>query len=77
MFCDEKTGAYPYLSSRLKMVVCVIKLGRPICLDLVRNDYINYIDELKDLLYSYKLYKRLFYHKYDRIYYDDLAISVD
>lgn len=129
-FCDEETKAYLYLSGKSKQVIGVMELGRPIRLDLKREEYLNYpqtlkrVDEyisnrninaipikslelfdkpidledirkeipgfmppqmyfvldnhpkLKSLLESRPLSIRVFTHKHDEIYYDNLAMSV-
>ena len=46
-FCDEETKAYLYLSGKSRQVVGIMELGKPIRLDLTRNDYLNYPDTLK------------------------------
>ena len=46
-FCFEETKAYLYLSGKVKKVVGIMQLGKPIRLDLTRDDYLNYPDTLK------------------------------
>lgn len=46
-FCDEETKAYLYLSSKARCVVGILELGKPIRLDLTRNNYLEYRDTLK------------------------------
>jgi len=46
-FCDEETTAYLYLSGKSRKVVGVMELGRPVRLDLTREDYLNYPETLK------------------------------
>jgi len=46
-FCDEETKAYLYLSGKSRQVIGVMELGRPVRLDLTRNDYLNYPETLK------------------------------
>ncbi len=129
-FCDEETRAYLYLSGKSRQVVGVMELGRPIRLDLTRENYLNYpetlkrVDEyilngdinavpikslvlfdnpisldeirneipnfmppqmyfvldnhlkLKSLLKKQPLREKLFVHSHDKIYYENLAMSV-
>ncbi len=129
-FCDEETKAYLYLSGNSRQVIGVIELGRPIRLDLTRENYAKYpetlkrVDEyisnrvinavpikslalfdnpirldeirkeipdfmppqmylvldnypkLKALLEMQSLKEKLFVHKHDEIYYENLAMSV-
>ncbi len=129
-FCEEETRAYLYLSGKSRQVIGVMELGKPIRLNLTREDYLNYpetlkrVDEyilnndinavpikslalfdnpisldeirniipnfmppqmyfvldnhlkLKSLLEKHPLNERLFIHNHDRIYYDNLAMSV-
>ena len=46
-FCDEETKAYLYLSGKSRQVVGIMELGKPIRLDITRDDYLNYPDTLK------------------------------
>lgn len=46
-FCDEETKAYLYLSGKSRQVVGIIELGKPIRLDITRNDYLDYPDTLE------------------------------
>ena len=46
-FCDEETIAYLYLSGKSRTVVGVMELGKPIRLDITRDNYIDYPDTLK------------------------------
>lgn len=46
-FCDEETKAYLYLSGKSRQIVGIMELGKPVRLDLTRNDYLNYPDTLK------------------------------
>ena len=46
-FCDEETKAYLYLSGKARCVVGILELGKPIRLDLTRNNYLEYRDTLK------------------------------
>jgi len=46
-FCFEETKAYLYLSGKSRQVIGVMELGRPVRLDLTRNDYLNYPETLK------------------------------
>ncbi len=46
-FCDEATRAYLYLSGKSKQVVGILELGKPIRLDLTRNNYIDYPETLQ------------------------------
>lgn len=46
-FCDEETKAYLYLSGKSRQVIGIVELGKPIRLDLMRNNYLNYPDTLK------------------------------
>jgi len=46
-FCSEETRAYLYLSGKVRQVVGVLELGKPIRLDLTRNDYLIYPETLK------------------------------
>ena len=48
-FCDEETKAYLYLSGNSRQVVGVMELGKPIRLDLTREDYLEYPDTLKTI----------------------------
>lgn len=129
-FCDEETKAYLYLSGKVRQVVGIMELGKPIRLDLTRDDYLNYPEtlkrvdkyisskdinaipikslslfkepisledirkeipnfmppqmyyildnqpKLKQISESHSVNERLFYHKHDGIYYDNLAKSV-
>lgn len=129
-FCDEETKAYLYLSGKSRQVIGVMELGKPVRLDLTRENYLDYpetlkrvdkyilnkdinavpikslalfdnpisLDEirniipnfmppqmyfvldnhpkLKSLLEKQPLNERLFIHNHDRIYYDNLAMSV-
>lgn len=129
-FCFEETKAYLYLSGKVKKVVGIMQLGKPIRLDLTRDDYLNYPDtlkrvdeyivskdinaipikslslfkkpislqdirkeipdfmppqmyfilknhlKLKEILEKQPINERLFYHKHNGIYYDNLAKSV-
>ena len=130
-FCDEETKAYLYLSGKSRQVVGIMELGKPVRLDLTRNDYLNYpdtlkrIDEyilskdinavpikslalfknpinledirkeipnfmpphmyfvldnhpkLKQILENQPINEKLFFHKHNGIYYDNLAKSVN
>ncbi len=129
-FCFEETKAYLYLSGNVKKVIGIMQLGKPIRLDLTRDDYLNYPDtlkrvdeyivskdinaipikslslfkkpislqdirkeipdfmppqmyfilenhlKLKEILEKQPINERLFYHKHNGIYYDNLAKSV-
>ena len=129
-FCEEETKAYLYLSGKSREVIGVMELGKPIRLDLTREDYLNYpetlkrVDEyilnkdinavpikslalfdnpisldeirneipnfmppqmyfvldnhpkLKSLLGKQHLNEKLFVHNHNKIYYDNLAMSV-
>lgn len=129
-FCDEETKAYLYLSGKSRQVVGIMELGKPIRLDLTRDDYLSephtlmrvdkYIlskdinaipikslalfenplqltdirkempgfmppqmyfildnhPDLKKLLENQSITKKIFCHKHDKIYYDNLAMSV-
>ena len=129
-FCDEETKAYLYLSGKSRQVIGIVELGKPIRLDLTRNNYLDYpetlkrVDDyisknsinavpiksltlfdtpleldtirntipgfmppqlyyvldnnpvLKKLLEKQTLKEKVFNHSHDRIYYDNLAISV-
>ena len=129
-FCAEETKTYLYLSGNVKKVIGIVQLGKPIRLDLTRDDYLNYPEtlkrvdkyisgkdinaipikslslfkepisledirkeipnfmppqmyyildnqpKLKQILESHSVNERLFYHKHDGIYYDNLAKSV-
>lgn len=46
-FCDEETKAYLYLSGKSRQVVGVIELGKPIRLDLTRENYLDNSETLK------------------------------
>lgn len=46
-FCDEETIAYLYLSGKSRQVVGIMELGKPIRLDVTRNNYLDYPDTLK------------------------------
>lgn len=46
-FCNEEVRAYLYLSGKERKVVGYLDLGKPIRLDLTKDDYINYPDVLK------------------------------
>lgn len=46
-FCDCETKAYLYLSGKSRKVVGVMELGRPIRLDLTKDNYLNYSETLK------------------------------
>lgn len=46
-FCDEETKAYLYLSGKAKQVIGIMELGKPIRLDITRDDYLNYPSTLK------------------------------
>ena len=46
-FCDEKTRVYLYLSGKARQVVGILELGKPIRLDLTRDDYICNPETLK------------------------------
>ena len=46
-FCNEETKAYLYLSGKARCVVGILELGKPIRLDLTRNNYSEYSDTLK------------------------------
>lgn len=129
-FCNEETKAYLYLSGKSRQVIGVMELGKPVRLDLTRENYLNYpetlkrvdnyilnkdinavpikslalfdnpIDleeirkeipnfmppqmyfvldnhpKLKSLLEKQSLKEKLFTHKHDCIYYDNLAMPV-
>ena len=129
-FCDEETKAYLYLSGKSRQVIGIVELGKPIRLDLMRNNYLNYPDtlkrvdkyilsgdinavplkslslfknpislddirkeipgfmppqmyyvldnhpKLKDILEKQVIDSKVFVHKHDGIYYDNLAKSV-
>lgn len=129
-FCNEETKAYLYLSGKIKQVVGIVELGKPIRLDLTRDNYIAYketlkrVDKyiltrdvnaipikslslfekplgleeirneipnfmppqmyfilnnnptLKELLERQKVKEKLFEHQHNKIYYDNLAMSV-
>lgn len=129
-FCDEETKAYLYLSGKSRQVIGIMELGRPIRLDLTKEDYLNYPEtlnrvnqyilskdinavpikslslfenpielsdirkeipsfmppqmyfvldnhpQLKTMLENQPISKRVFYHEHDKIYYDNLAMSV-
>lgn len=60
-FCDEETKTYLYLSGKSRQVIGIMELGRPICLDLTKEDYLNYPETL---------------NRVNQIYYDNLAMSV-
>ncbi len=46
-FCDEETRAYLYLSGKSRQVVGIMELGRPIRLDITRENYLDYPETLK------------------------------
>lgn len=46
-FCDEETKAYSYLSGKSRQVVGIMELGKPIRLDLTRDNYLDYPETLK------------------------------
>ncbi len=46
-FCDEETKAYLYLSGKSRQVIGVMELGKPIRLDLTKNNYLDYPETLK------------------------------
>jgi len=46
-FCDEETKAYLYLSGKSRQVIGVMELGKPVRLDLTRENYLNYPETLK------------------------------
>ena len=46
-FCNEETRAYLYLSGKSRQVIGVMELGKPIRLDLTRENYLNYPETLK------------------------------
>ena len=46
-FCEEETRAYLYLSGKSRQVIGVMELGKPIRLNLTREDYLNYPETLK------------------------------
>lgn len=46
-FCDEETKAYLYLSGKVRKVVGILELGRPIRLDLTRDNYVAHQETLK------------------------------
>ncbi len=46
-FCEEGTRAYLYLSGKSRQVIGVMELGKPIRLNLTREDYLNYLETLK------------------------------
>ena len=129
-FCNEETKAYLYLSGKARCVVGILELGKPIRLDLTRDNYLKYRDtlnrvdnyistgdvnavpikslslfkkpitldeireripnfmppqlyyvldskiELKKLLEERFVGDKLFVHKHNQIYYDNLAMSV-
>ena len=129
-FCNEETRAYLYLSGKSRQVIGVMELGKPVRLDLTREDYLNNqetlkrVDEyilskdinavpikslalfdnpisldeirneipnflppqmyfvldnhpkLKSLLEKQHLNEKLFVHNHDKIYYNNLAMSV-
>lgn len=129
-FCDEETKAYLYLSGKSRQVIGVMELGKPVRLDITRENYLNYpktlkrVDEyilnkdinavpikslalfespisldeirkdipnfmppqmyfvlnnhpeLKLLLEKQPLNEKLYIHKHNNIYYDNLAMSV-
>lgn len=129
-FCDEETKAYLYLSGKSRQVIGFVELGKPIRLDLTRNNYLDYPDtlkrvdnyilngdvnavpikslflfknpislddirkeipgfmppqmyyvldnhpKLKDILEKHVIGSKLFVHKHDVVYYDNLAKSV-
>lgn len=129
-FCNEETKAYLYLSGKSRQVIGYLDLGKPIRLDITRNDYLNYPEtlervdkyilsgdinavpikslvlfknpislddlrkeipgfmppqmyyvldnnlELKEFLEKQELGERVFTHKHDTIYYDNLAKSI-
>lgn len=45
-FCDEETIAYLYLSGKSRQVVGIVELGKPIRLDITRDNYLDYSDTL-------------------------------
>lgn len=46
-FCEEETKAYLYLSGKSRIVVGIMELGKPIRLDLTRENYLDYKETLK------------------------------
>ena len=46
-FCDEETIAYLYLSGKSRQVVGIMELGKPIRLDITRDNYLDYPNTLK------------------------------
>ena len=46
LYCKEETIAYLYLSGKIKKVIGILELGKPIRLDLTRNNYLKYPDTL-------------------------------
>ena len=46
-FCAEETIAYLYLSGKVRQVVGIMELGKPIRLDDTRDKYLDYPDTLK------------------------------
>lgn len=46
-FCEEETRAYLYLSGKSRQVIGVMELGKPVRLDLTRDNYLNYPETLK------------------------------
>lgn len=46
-FCQEETRAYLYLSGKERKVVGYLDLGKPIRLDLTKDDYKNYPETFK------------------------------
>jgi len=46
-FCDEETKAYLYLSGKTRQVIGIMELGRPIRLNLTRDNYLNHPETLK------------------------------
>ena len=46
-FCDEETKAYLYLSGKSRQVIGIMELGKPIRLDLTRDNYLKYPKTLK------------------------------
>ena len=47
-FCDEKTKAYLYLSGKVRQVIGIMELGKPIRLDLTRDDYLKLSRNIKE-----------------------------
>ena len=46
-FCDKETREYLYLSGKSRQVIGVMELGKPVRLDLTRENYLNYPETLK------------------------------